>query len=245
MVAKKAGATFLREAFSLEQRLLQVQLELSAKSVTHAGVQGEVSENRFLDLLRQYLPARYEASSGIVLDSLGQTSDQIDVVIYDSQYTPTLLDQKNHRFIPAEAVYAVFEVKPLINKPYLIYAGHKARSVRRLRRTSVPIIHAGGTYPARPLFDIVAGIVATDVTWSEGLRSSAFARALGSLNSDTRLDAGMAASGGCFDLYDGTLRLGSAERSLPDFLFRLLQKLQTLGTVPAVDWSAYGRVLSK
>ena len=40
------GKKFLQEAFSLEQKLLQVKLELSNQSVTHAGTQGE-----FIDYL--------------------------------------------------------------------------------------------------------------------------------------------------------------------------------------------------
>src|SRR5262249_25125158 len=163
---------------------------------------------------------------------------QIDVIIYDNQYTPTLLDQQNHRFVPAEAVYAVFEVKPSVDKTYLEYAADKAASVRRLRRTSIPIVHAGGTFPCKPLFGIVAGIVATDIAWKTGFESRSFNQTIAQLQRHRFLDAGLAVSGGCFDQYDGRLHKGPVNNALTYFLFRLLQKLQTLGTVPAVDWSA-------
>jgi len=241
----KTGTRYLREAFALEQSLLQVQLELSRRSVTHSGVLGEVNENRFIDVLRRYLPKRYAVDTGIVLDSHGKTSDQIDVIVYDNQYTPTLLDQENHRFVPAEAVYAVFEVKPVIDKAYLEYAAHKAASVRKLRRTSIPIVHAGGTFPSKPLFEIVGGIVATEIRWKQGFKSKAFKQLISTLRATRFLDAGLAVSGGCFDYYDASLKMGPADNALTYFLFRFLQKLQTLGTVPAVDWSAYGSALSK
>jgi len=241
----RSGATFLREAFGLERSLLGVQLSLSRQSVTHAGVLGEVNENRFIDILRRYLPKRYAVDTGIVLDSRGQTSHQIDVIVYDNQYTPTLLDQENHRFVPAEAVYAVFEVKPAINRTYLTYASKKVASVRRLKRTSVPIKHAGGTHPARHLFDIVGGIIATDLGWKNGFSGYAFAKTLMNLRGNHRIDTGLAVTGGCFDLYDDKLTTRSANNGLTYFLFRLLQKLQSLGTVPAVDWSKYGRSLAK
>ncbi len=242
---KKSGTKFLCDAFALEQRLLHTQLELSRKSVTHSGVLGEVNENRFIEVLRRYLPRRYAVDTGIVLDSLGNTSDQIDVIIYDNQYTPTLLDQENHRFVPAEAVYAVLEVKPSIDKSYLAYAADKTASVRRLKRTSVAIVHAGGTFPIRPLFEIVGGIVATDLAWAQGFKSQAFTRAMSSLKGPRSVNAGLAVSGGCFDNYDGHIRTGPSKNALTFFVFRLLQRLQTLGTAPAVDWSAYGRVLSR
>ena len=113
------GKNFLQSAFAAEQEVLSVQLKLSSESITHDGVMGDVNEQHFIEVLRKYLPNRYAINSAIVIDSNGATSDQIDIVIYDPQYTPTLLDQHNHCFIPAESVYAVFEVKPTINKGYL------------------------------------------------------------------------------------------------------------------------------
>ena len=243
--SKAAGKQFLQDAFALEQKLLQTKLELSSQSVTHSGTLGEVNECYFIEVLRKYLPRRYAIDAAIIIDSLGSTSDQIDVVIYDNQYTPTLLDQERHRFVPAESVYAVFEVKPTINKPYLNYAGDKAKSVRELMRTTIPIIYAGGEYPAKPLFPIVAGIIAPNIDWAEGFNSEAFRANRLELSELRELDCGLAVSGGCFDIYEGELQLGSSDQALAYFLFRFLQKLQSLGTVPAIDWNVYASVLSE
>jgi hypothetical protein len=239
------GKRFLQEAFTLEQRLLQVKLELSSQSVPHPGTLGEVNESYLIDVLRKYLPNRYAVDTGIVIDSTGATSDQIDVIIYDNQYTPTLLDQQSHRFVPAEAIYGVFEVKPTINKAYLEYAGGKAESVRRLARTSVPIIHAGGEYPAKPPFPIIAGIIASSIDWATGFSAESFKENYNSLTELQKLDCGLAVSGSVFDVYSGSIEIGPSEQSLAYFLFRLLQKLQSLGTVPAIDWNAYAAVLGK
>ena len=53
------------------------------------------------------------------------------------------LFKKNTKYIPAEGVYAVFEVKPDLNKKYILYAGDKIESVRKLFRTSASIIDRG------------------------------------------------------------------------------------------------------
>ena len=110
------GPKFLRKSFAAEQEILNCKLSLSSTSITHDGVMGEVNEAHFINILRKYLPHRYAVDTAIIIDSNGATSDQIDAVIYDMQYTPTLLDQQKHRYVPAEAVYAVFEVKPTINR---------------------------------------------------------------------------------------------------------------------------------
>src|SRR5690242_15085510 len=103
-----ANAGFLRQAFATEQDCLIANLK-SSRRITHQGDRGEVDEQHFIDFLRSYLPNRYSVEKAIVLDSDGNVSDSIDVVVFDRQYTPTLLDNVKHRYVPAEAVYAIFE----------------------------------------------------------------------------------------------------------------------------------------
>src|ERR1017187_9003661 len=161
-LSENNGRLFLQKAFASEQLCLASKLA-SSNRITHDGDKGEVNEQHFIDTLTAYLPNRYTVAKAIILDSFGQTTDSIDVVVFDRQYTPTLLDNEKHRYVPAEAVYAVFECKPKIDKGYLKYAADKANSVRRLKRTSVEIHHAGGTHPAKKPGHIVAGILAIDV----------------------------------------------------------------------------------
>lgn len=239
--APERDRSWLRESFVQVQSKLRLDMGLAAQSISHAGTMGSVNETHWLDLFRSYLPNRYEVAGGIVVDSLGGRSEQIDLVIFDRQYTPTLLDQKNHRYIPAEAVYAVFECKPAIDKANVDYAQRKAASVRRLHRTSVAIAHAGGTYPPKTSPRIAAGLLGPKATWADGL-GDAFARCLAA-DDESRLDCGCALEHGCFDTYDGTLSVATEEGALMYFLFRLLSHLQSMGTVPAIDWTAYSRII--
>ena len=239
------NADFLRESFATEQECLVPRLK-SSRRITHAGDRGEVNEQHFIDFLRKYLPNRYTVEKAIVLDSEGVVSDSIDVVVFDRQYTPTLLDNDKHRYVPAEAVYGVFECKPTIDKGYLEYAGEKAASVRRLKRTSIDICTASGKIPAKPHFEIVAGVLAIDVAWAEGFNSAAFRKVHQNLTCDRRVDCGFAASGSSFDTFaeTGAYTFGPSDNALAFFAFRLLSKLQSLATVPAVDWMAYANQLS-
>jgi hypothetical protein len=239
--SKNAGKEFLWQAFSLEQNVLKSKLDLSVQSVTHPGLLGEVNELHFVEVLRKYLPRRYAVDSGIVLDSMGATSDQIDVIVYDNQYTPTLLDQNNHRFIPAEALYAVFEVKPTITKANISYAGEKAASVRLLKRTSVL---AAGQSAIKTPCPIVAGIVAIKTEWKTGFKSNSFSKAIKNLSDLEKLDVGMAVEGGCFEADGKSISIFDSKLpGLGVFLFRLLHRLQMMGTAPAVDWNAYANSL--
>jgi hypothetical protein len=223
------------------QAELEIKLRRALKSIEHGGVKGAVNEDHWIDVFRAYLPNRYEVATGFVIDSKGNRSEQIDVVVFDRHFTPTLLDQQNHRYIPVEAVYAVFESKPHIDKSYLEYAGKKASSVRKLYRTSVEIAHAGGTFPPKPLFPIVAGIVALKAGWTDGL-GTAFTSNLPD-EEESRLQCGVALEDGAFDNFDSKLCIVPKNGALIYFLFRLLGKLQSLGTVPAIDWTAYASIM--
>lgn len=239
------GKKFLQDSFASEQKLLKVALELSSTSITHDGILGGVTECHFINVLRRYLPKRYCVDTGIAIDSTGKTSDQIDIIIYDNHFTPVLLDQQSHRYIPVEAIYAILESKPTVNKIYLEYAGKKASSVRILHRTTTQITHAGGKYPPKDHFPILAGIVAGDIEWIDGFGKT-FLKNYNTLSGNNVLDCGLAVSGHCFDTFNDKHLVESVsnQQSLIYFLFRFLQKLQSLGSVPAIDWNAYASILS-
>src|SRR5207247_1078433 len=103
---------------------------------------------------------RYQAATAHVVDSKGVFSEQIDVVIFDRQYSPFIFRYEGQTIIPAESVYAVFEAKQTINAAQVGYAQHKVASVRALHRTSLPIPYARGTYPPKPLIQIYGGLLA-------------------------------------------------------------------------------------
>lgn len=239
------GAAFLRSAFATEQTTLLAKLD-SSRRIRHHGDGGEVNEAFFIDFLRAYLPNRYTVEKAMVLDSRGNISESIDIVVFDRQYAPTLLDSNKHRYVPAEAVYAVFECKPEISRSTLKYAGKKAASVRRLRRTSVDIHSASGNLGKKEPSPIIGGILASRVSWKSRLGDS-FKSAHAALTGDRVIDCGFAADGGSFDVFEpgGAYRIGPSENALAYFAFRLLSKLQLHATTPAADWMAYADQLSK
>jgi hypothetical protein len=220
-ITPPANTQFLRDAFATEQECLSALLR-SSRRITHDGDRGEVNEQHFIDFLRKYLPNRYTVEKAIVIDSLGSVSHSIDVVVFDRQYTPTLLDNNKHRYVPAEAVYAVFECKPKIDKEYLEYAAKKAASVRRLKRTSTSIYHLGGKSDPKPLFDIVAGILAIDVDWKDGFGETFQKVHRAMPDKNHAIDCGFAVSRASFDTFAGvdSYAFGPPDNALAYFAFR-------------------------
>lgn len=225
-------------------RDIEHKLAVARRSIAHPTGKGDASEEVWLEMLKTYLPYRYQALKAYVVDSKGQFSDQIDVVICDRQYTPFIFSFQGQIVIPAEAVYAVFETKQTIDGALIAYAQDKAMSVRTLTRTSLPIPHAGGVYPPKPLPPIMAGILAFESEWQPPLGPSLTSH-LATDDQNRQLDLGCVASHGVFTRtaeggYDTILETKPATA----FLFELIARLQQQATVPMIDVRAYAAWLS-
>lgn len=178
-----------------------------------------------------------------VVDSNGAFSQQIDVVVFDRQYSPFIFHYEGQLIIPSESVYAVFEAKQSINARHVEYAQEKVASVRRLHRTSLPIPYAGGTYPARPLPHIFGGLLTFESEWNPAL-GKPLTDALSS-GPEGHLDIGCVAAHGTFtcdanDCY--TIIVGGKPATA--FLLELIARLQSSATVPMIDIRAYARWLA-
>lgn len=222
---------------------IQEKLGRARRSFGHPGTKGDASEQVWLELLNTYLPQRYQATSAHVVDSVGSFSDQIDVVVFDRQYSPFIFKFQGQTVIPAESVYAVFEAKQSINAEQVAYARQKVASVRALHRTSLPIPHAGGTYPAKPLQHIIGGMLTLESDWRPGL-GDPLIKALAEENVGGWLDLGCVAAHGIFSCDDdgcGTFTLMSKPATA--FLLELIARLQEKATVPMIDVRAYARWL--
>ena len=214
--------------------------------IAHPGTKGDVTENNWLSWMKEFLPKRYMADKAFIIDSDGNVSDQIDIVIYDQQYSPIVFNQNGALYITAESVYAVFEVKQELDKANIKYAGDKIASVRKLRRTSAPIPYSTGVKPAKPLHNIIGGILTTRTEWKspidEILRSH-----LSGLDIDERIDliCCLKDSSFCVEyLADKiTLHKNTQDEVLIYVYLELLLLLQKIGTVPAIDLLQYAKAI--
>lgn len=223
----------------IQQRLATVR-----KTFAHPGTKGDASESVWIELLDTYLPKRYQAATAHIVDSLGAFSQQIDVVVFDRQYSPFIFKYQGQTIIPAESVYAVFEAKQTANAALVAYAQEKVASVRRLHRTSLPIPYAKGTYPPKPLIPILGGLLTFESEWSPALGPS-FESALLKDTGEGRLDIGCVASHGHFFHNGSGYEMVNEGKPATAFLFKLIAQLQFSGTVPMIDVDAYAKWLAR
>lgn len=144
--------------------------------------------------------------------------------------------------MPAESVYAVFETKQAIFAGQVSYAQDKVGSVRRLLRTSLPIPHAGGVFPAKPLPYILGGLLTFESDWNPPM-DEPLLTVLGG-EAERRLDLGCVAAHGIFQTSDkGGYEIKLQGKPATAFLLELIARLQMSGTVPMIDVRAYAKWL--
>jgi hypothetical protein len=264
----------LNQLFAGLQSQMVAQLSTNREFITHPGSKGDALENAWIEWLRKYLPNRYSVDKAIVIDHEGNTSQQIDIVIYDNWFTPFIFSQNGFHYIPAEGVYAVFEVKPDINgttsdgKNYIEYAGEKIESVRRLKRTSTNMINSGRIFQPRPLTKIIGGILASTNSFTHK-NNNTITKHIKSQKGFKGIDIGCIADYGCFYVdYNGQEDLdkqdfyqrikiyydkrdikeiifSNPENSLVSFFLQLTRYLQqAIGTIPAIDLNAYSKTIN-
>ncbi|MEX1026524.1 MAG: DUF6602 domain-containing protein [Candidatus Paceibacterota bacterium] len=241
---KKANTVDLARLFKSRQKATEAAQDLNREFAVHQGTKGEATETSWIHLLREYLPNRYAIERAMVVDSNGDASQQIDIVIFDRQYTPFVINFEGLVYIPAESVYAVFEVKQDISKEHIEYASEKVQSVRRLVRTSALITDHTGTERRKALFEIPAGILALSSSWTPSLGESFEEFIRKSWETEhKRIHLGCALSSGGFRVVNEkgklTIEKSDPEASLMYFLMSLFKSLQPLGTVPAVEMNEY------
>lgn len=259
----------LKQLFEGLQSQMISQLSTNRNFITHQGSKGDALENAWIEWLQKYLPNRYSVDKAIVIDCEGKTSHQIDIVIYDNWFTPFVFSQNGFHYVPAEGVYAVFEVKPDIYG-HIKYASEKVESVRVLKRTSTFMINSGKQVDPRPLTKIIGGFLSTSNTYTHE-DNNTIEKHIKENTGFKGLDIGCIAEYGSFhvnyigeedieldksedfekrysDYYQNRkfdfIKFSDKDISLISFFLQLTRYLQqAIGTIPAIDLNAYSSAI--
>lgn len=229
---------------ALHKRVEQ-DLKTAREALGHPVAKGDGSEAVWATLFTKYLPQRYAVEKATIVDSNGQFSDQIDIVLFDRQYTPLIFEHQNQIVVPVEAVYALFEAKQDIKAGYVRYAQKKVATVRRLHRTSAQVQTIDGPRTAKPQ-PILAGFLAFENTWRPATIGKNLLPLLAADQGLGRLDFGCIAVYGTFGCQGAnSVTATPHDKATTCFLLELITRLQRIGTVPAIDMSAYARWLAR
>lgn len=248
----------IKQLYKAKQEQMLATFGLTG-AFSHPVVKGDATEIEWLNWFNEYFPKRYKAEGAFVIDCDGNCSDQIDVVVYDTHFSPTIFSMNGEKYIPAESVYAVFEVKQDLNKDHIQYAQNKIESVKKLKRTSAAIVTISGERKFRPAPPIIGGLLTHKSAWKcENIESNLKESIMETIKNENQILDFIC----CLSCYACGLEYKFEKNKFHDksvFMvnniqfatdsdsgpllfsyFKLLRMLQDMGNAPAIAYSKYG-----
>ncbi|UTW54818.1 DUF6602 domain-containing protein [Kordiimonas sp. SCSIO 12610] len=125
MAAKNQYQAFLRAKITGA-----IEEARAASTLTHQGVKGTVLEILISKLFRPLLPSDIGLGTGQIIEQQsGQTSKQIDIILYDKSILPPILFDDTTGIFPIESVLYAIEVKTMLDKNGLSQAHESAKLI--------------------------------------------------------------------------------------------------------------------
>jgi hypothetical protein len=105
----------------------------------HASTIGSSVEEIVARFLNERLPKSVRAVAGQAVDSAGQRSKQVDVIVYDTARTPMLFTSSGgtQNLVPVEGIVAAVEVKTKLTREELRRSVENCASIKGLQREAV------------------------------------------------------------------------------------------------------------
>ena len=121
----------------IERRIKVRALEEKAMNIDNFD-SGRGLEDIIREEFESILPDRYKVTRGVVVDSKGMTSGDVDLAIFNSSWFPEIkagaTKASSRTFLPIEGIYAVAEIKQSINYKSFDEAMEKLVKTHRLHR---------------------------------------------------------------------------------------------------------------
>ena len=120
---------FQTSSLSMRSKFEEIRI-----AVEHRGLKGNANEQIVAEFLGKYLPSKIGFCTGEVIDSDGKRSKQVDVLAFDAATAPQFFQVGDIRVLPVESVYAVFEVKAVLNKQEIENAFNNMLAIKNLEK---------------------------------------------------------------------------------------------------------------
>lgn len=123
----------VEEVFGSVAKKLRADFEGFSGQVQHRGTKGLAREQALVEMyLSKYLPRNVQAlHTAEVVSADGQVSRECDIVLVDPMMPP-FVDGSGYRVVPVECLYAVIEVKSMLDQRELEDAYNKIKTAKLL-----------------------------------------------------------------------------------------------------------------
>ncbi len=126
--------TNIEEIARIHETALSAELNLARATFDHAGQKGNSLEKAVQAMLQRFLPKKVGVTEGVVIDSDGFISSQLDIILYDRIHAQLFYGNGGTSVVPAEFVFAVGEVKATLTHAGYAQAFEAQQRVKQARR---------------------------------------------------------------------------------------------------------------
>ncbi|MEO1165559.1 MAG: DUF6602 domain-containing protein [Chloroflexota bacterium] len=132
----------LRKIFESAQEKIKIYLEHIRASYQHNGIKGNHTEQIVRDLMKKYLPQKFDVGTGEIIDTNYNRSQQIDVVVTTEDHPSLLQDVAPNMFF-IEGVAMAGEIKTRLTSSHLEAAMKNALSFKKLEVVLQSLLYFG------------------------------------------------------------------------------------------------------
>lgn len=134
MNSKSSNISRYRSSLNSQQKKLIESITEAKEEIPHSGEKGREIEEKIRKDLVRVLPGKIGVSHGFVIDSNNNSSNQMDIVLYDKMNTPKIYNGDSVQIFPVESTYACGEIKTTLDSHRLEDVFKKCLSYKTLNR---------------------------------------------------------------------------------------------------------------
>jgi hypothetical protein len=117
-------------------RQAEEQLALAGRQAAnyqHRGIRGDERANALREFLSKHIPSSFATGKGEAIDYQDRRTGEIDLCVYDVATASPIQTSGDNALFPAEALYAIIEVKSILSQDEIRKCVAAAKKVRALR----------------------------------------------------------------------------------------------------------------
>ena len=109
------------------------QTHKGTKEIKHPKKRGDIREKEMIEFLLKIIPFRYGITQGFAINSVSTISREQDILIYDKNISPIIIDENDCKYIPQYAIPVAIEVKSKITNAEIAKIILNCASIKKLR----------------------------------------------------------------------------------------------------------------
>lgn len=108
----------------------------SVEAIPHMLTRGQLREGFLIDFFKEVIPQRLSINSGIICDASGNTTNQLDLIVTDESFLPSMGFEGRIAVVPVESSLMTAEIKTTLTTAALDQVRTQNDSISGLRFTN-------------------------------------------------------------------------------------------------------------